>query len=139
VTATTLTIRGAAGGASPAESAVLGRGNTIGTLDARVANGLRLDNGGNDLAVAQAVGGTVTLATSGALTLQGAVGQSGATVQLNVSGALAQAGGAVMAGSLVVRDATGDGGHSGGKHRARPDQRHPRNRCAGDRRAEPRQ
>jgi filamentous hemagglutinin family protein len=107
VTAATLTVRGAPGGTSGAESLTLDRMNMVGTLNARVTNGLVLGNGGNNLIVAQAVGSSVTLTTGGALALQGPVGQSGAAVRLNVTGALSQTDGTVTAGSLTVRDATG--------------------------------
>jgi filamentous hemagglutinin family protein len=110
VSATTLTIRGAGAGASRAGSASLGQENAVGGLDARVTNGLLIDNGANTLAVTEASGATVTLTTKGSLALEGGVGGSGAAVALNVTGAVTQTSGTIEAASLTIRGGTGTAG-----------------------------
>ena len=107
ITAGTLVIR-AFDGIGAADSASLGLSNNIGTLDAKVTNGLTFNNGTHGLIVTNAIGETVTLATAGTLSLQGQVGQAGATVNLNADGTIGQAGeGVITAANLVVRNAAG--------------------------------
>ncbi len=108
VTADTLTVRNATTVAGTgAASIALDQANAVKTLDARATGTLSHANGSADLTVTQAVGSAVTLTTSGALTLQGVVGQAGGTVGLNVDGAISQTGGMVTAATLTVRGVEG--------------------------------
>ncbi|WP_236552575.1 filamentous hemagglutinin N-terminal domain-containing protein [Belnapia sp. F-4-1] len=110
VTAATLTVRGAAGGASRAASVSLEQANAVGTLDARAVSELLFSNGTNALAVAQAAASNVRVTTGGALELQGAVGQVGGRVALHADGAITQtADGIVTAGVLTLRGGDGNG------------------------------
>ncbi|WP_431285855.1 filamentous hemagglutinin N-terminal domain-containing protein [Humitalea sp. 24SJ18S-53] len=114
VTAGTLTIRGATGGASAAASINLAKTNTVAALDAFSAAGLTFRNGATSLTVLGAVGTDVSLTTGGNLVGAGAIGSLGATVALNVDGGITQSGGAITAAGLTIRDAaTGTSGPAG--------------------------
>jgi filamentous hemagglutinin family protein len=111
ITATTLTVRDLAGGATNIGTVTLDQpGNSVATLDAAAGAGLSFDNGATDLSVGRATaaaGGTVALTTTGALSLAGSIGGTATTdVSLSADGGVSQPGGTVTAGQLTIRGAS---------------------------------
>lgn len=110
ITATTLTVRDLAGGATNIGTVTLDQpGNSVATLDAAAGAGLSFDNGAGNLSVerATAAGGTVALTTIGALSLAGSIGGTATTdVALSADSGVSQPGGTVAAGLLTIRGAS---------------------------------